>query len=66
MLSKLGAGAFSTVWLCADEKDPDRQLVAMKVHGFPESCFMAGLQVEEERNGTGVMQNMIGLLILIH
>mmetsp|Transcript_98118 Transcript_98118/g.245971 ORF Transcript_98118/g.245971 Transcript_98118/m.245971 type:complete len:674 (+) Transcript_98118:73-2094(+) len=34
VLSKLGAGAFSTVWLCADEKDagPDGpQLVAMKV-----------------------------------
>lgn len=34
VLSKLGAGAFSTVWLCADEKEvlPDGpQLVAMKV-----------------------------------
>jgi len=36
VLSKLGAGAFSTVWLCADEKgSPDLQggpeLVAMKV-----------------------------------
>ncbi|CAJ1429407.1 unnamed protein product [Effrenium voratum] len=31
VLSKLGAGAFSTVWLCADEKDPGTGLVAMKV-----------------------------------
>eukprot|EP00441_Pelagodinium_beii_P028007 CAMPEP_0197658630 /NCGR_PEP_ID=MMETSP1338-20131121/45347_1 /TAXON_ID=43686 ORGANISM="Pelagodinium beii, Strain RCC1491" /NCGR_SAMPLE_ID=MMETSP1338 /ASSEMBLY_ACC=CAM_ASM_000754 /LENGTH=603 /DNA_ID=CAMNT_0043235249 /DNA_START=68 /DNA_END=1876 /DNA_ORIENTATION=+ len=34
VLSKLGAGAFSTVWLCADEKDLQQtgpQLVAMKV-----------------------------------
>jgi len=31
VLSKLGAGAFSTVWLCADEKVTDGQLVAMKV-----------------------------------
>lgn len=31
VLSKLGAGAFSTVWLCADEKQADGQLVAMKV-----------------------------------
>lgn len=47
----------SEVWLCADEKDPDRQLVAMKVgHScFLESCLMAGVQVEEERDGTGVM-----------
>jgi len=34
VLSKLGAGAFSTVWLCADEKNPPEEgpeLVAMKV-----------------------------------
>merc|ERR1712087_56198 len=35
VLSKLGAGAFSTVWLCADEKDAEQtdsvELVAMKV-----------------------------------
>lgn len=31
VLSKLGAGAFSTVWLCADEKDSSSSLVAMKV-----------------------------------
>jgi len=34
VLSKLGAGAFSTVWLCADEKEPSQegpQLLAMKV-----------------------------------
>lgn len=31
VLSKLGAGAFSTVWLCADEKVVSGPLVAMKV-----------------------------------
>ncbi|CAE7257395.1 Srpk2 [Symbiodinium natans] len=31
VLSKLGAGAFSTVWLCADEKDSEGRLLAMKV-----------------------------------
>jgi len=35
VLSKLGAGAFSTVWLCTDEKDVDAnvgpELVAMKI-----------------------------------
>merc|ERR1712050_635297 len=34
VLSKLGAGAFSTLWLCADEKEPagsGHELVAMKV-----------------------------------
>merc|ERR1712151_931690 len=34
VLSKLGAGAFSTVWLCADEKEVGEagpELVAMKV-----------------------------------
>eukprot|EP00392_Amoebophrya_sp_AT5.2_P004223 g4231.t1 len=30
ILSKLGAGAFSTVWLCADERNQDA-LVAMKI-----------------------------------
>ncbi|CAD7943038.1 unnamed protein product [Amoebophrya sp. A120] len=30
ILSKLGAGAFSTVWLCADERNSDA-LVAMKI-----------------------------------
>ncbi|CAE7561477.1 spk-1 [Symbiodinium sp. CCMP2456] len=33
VLSKLGAGAFSTVWLCTDEKDSSQEprLIAMKV-----------------------------------
>lgn len=31
VLGKLGAGAFSTVWLCLDERSEPRELVAMKV-----------------------------------
>eukprot|EP00444_Apocalathium_aciculiferum_P018153 CAMPEP_0183450386 /NCGR_PEP_ID=MMETSP0370-20130417/112454_1 /TAXON_ID=268820 /ORGANISM="Peridinium aciculiferum, Strain PAER-2" /LENGTH=583 /DNA_ID=CAMNT_0025641535 /DNA_START=12 /DNA_END=1759 /DNA_ORIENTATION=- len=70
VLSKLGAGAFSTVWLCADEKEMGPQgadLVAMKVCKSKKSVTEQALdevelleRLQDAKHGSPHVVKMMG------